>query len=275
MIHFLFIVATPSKPGAPEPEDWSANHVELKWTEPPSDGGSPITGYIVEVKDKYSPLWEKAIETTSPTPSAAVHGLIEGNEYQFRVIAVNKAGQSVPSEPGKTFVAKPRFLAPRIDRRHLHDVTLSAGSALKFDANIIGEPPPTVEWRFAGLVLKNSKTVQIDNVDYNTKIAIRPVKREDSGEYTVTATNSSGKDVHVINVTVTDKPTPPEGPLQVSDVHKNGCKLKWKRPKDDGGTPIEYYQIDKMDPETGVWVPCTRSTDPSNQLMYTNVILDL
>lgn len=61
------------------------------------------------MKDKYSPLWEKALETAIPTPTAIVHGLIEGNEYQFRVIAVNKAGQSVPSEPGKTFVAKPRF----------------------------------------------------------------------------------------------------------------------------------------------------------------------
>lgn len=154
-------------------------------------------------------------------------------------------------------------VAPRIDRRHLHDITLSAGSPLKFEAAIIGEPPPTVEWRFNGSQLKNNNKVQIDNVDYFTKIAIRPVKREDSGEYTVTASNSSGKDVHVINVTVTDKPSAPEGPLQVSDVHKNGCKLKWKRPKDDGGTPIEYYQVDKMDPETGCWVPCGRSTEPS------------
>lgn len=105
---YLFI-ATPSKPGAPEPEDWSANHVELKWTEPPSDGGAPITGYIVEMKDKYSPMWEKAIETTSSKPTAIVNGLVEGNEYQFRVIALNKAGQSEPSEPGKTFTAKPRF----------------------------------------------------------------------------------------------------------------------------------------------------------------------
>lgn len=103
------VLATPGKPGAPEPEDWTANHVELKWTEPPNDGGSPITGYIVEMKDKYSPLWEKALETAIPTPTAIVHGLIEGNEYQFRVIAINKAGQGVPSEPGKTFVAKPRF----------------------------------------------------------------------------------------------------------------------------------------------------------------------
>lgn len=61
------------------------------------------------MKDKYSPLWEKAVETTSPTPSGVVHGLIEGNDYQFRVIAVNKAGQSAPSDSSKTFTAKPRF----------------------------------------------------------------------------------------------------------------------------------------------------------------------
>lgn len=110
MFNFLFVLsANPNRPGTPEPTDWSANHVELKWTEPISDGGSPITGYIIEMKDKYSPLWEKAIETTSPTPTAAVHGLIEGNEYQFRVIAVNKAGQSAPSDASKSFIAKPRF----------------------------------------------------------------------------------------------------------------------------------------------------------------------
>lgn len=51
--------------------------------------------------------------------------------------------------------------------------------------------------------------------------------------------------------------------FQISDVHKEGCKLKWKRPKDDGGTPIEYYQVEKMDPESGCWVPCGRATEPS------------
>lgn len=155
-------------------------------------------------------------------------------------------------------------MAPRIDRRHLHDVTLSAGSTLKFDANIIGEPEPTVDWRAPFGKLSNDKRVTVENANYNTKVVIRPVKRDDSGEYIVTASNSSGRDTHTINVTVTDKPGTPEGPLQVSDVNKNGCKLKWKRPKDDGGTPIEYYQVEKMDPETGCWVPCGRATEPSN-----------
>ncbi|XP_037720926.1 twitchin isoform X30 [Drosophila subpulchrella] len=252
----------PSKPGIPEPTDWTANKVELVWPEPISDGGSPITGYIVEVKDKYSPLWEKALETDSPTPIATVQGLIEGNEYQFRVVALNKGGQSEPSDPSKVFIAKPRYLAPKIDRRNLRDITLSSGTALKLDANITGEPAPKVEWKFSNYHLQSGKNVTIESPDYYTKLVIRPTQRSDSGEYLVTATNSSGKDSVLINVVITDKPTPPNGPLQISDVHKEGCHLKWKRPSDDGGTPIEYFQIDKLDPETGCWIPSCRSTEP-------------
>lgn len=110
--------------------------------------------------------------------------------------------------------------------------------------------------------LRASKTTQIDNVDYNSKLVMRNVQRGDSGEYTITATNSSGRDSVTVTVTVTDKPSAPEGPLQVSDVHNEGCKLKWKRPKDDGGVPISYYQVEKLDPQTGIWVPCGRSNEP-------------
>lgn len=101
----------------------------------------------------------------------------------------------------------------------------------------------------------------IDSVDYNSKLIMRNVQRGDSGEYTITATNSSGRDSVTVMVTVTDKPSAPEGPLQISDVHNEGCKLKWKRPKDDGGVPISYYQVEKQDPQTGIWMPCGRSNE--------------
>uniref|UniRef100_A0A8D8U7T9 Twitchin n=1 Tax=Cacopsylla melanoneura TaxID=428564 RepID=A0A8D8U7T9_9HEMI len=252
----------PNPPGAPEPVDWSQSHCDLVWEEPVHDGGSPITSYIVEKKDKYNGVWEKAVETAAPLPQAIVSGLTEGNEYQFRVIAVNKAGQSEPSKASKNFIAKPRFLAPHIDRRHLGDVKLSAGTTLKFDANIIGEPVPHVDWRAGGNPLKNDKRVTLENIDYFTKIHIRPLQRSDTAQYCVTATNTQGKDQVFIEVVVTDRPSEPEGPIQVSDIHKEGCSLKWKRPLDDGGCPIEYYLVDKLDPVKCCWVPCGRSPEP-------------
>lgn len=57
-------------------------------------------------------------------------------------------------------------------------------------------------------------------------------------------------------------PTKPEGPLKVKDVTKNGVKLEWGKPKDDGGTPITAYVVEKMDMQTGRWVPIGRSQKP-------------
>lgn len=44
------------------------------------------------------------------------------------------------------------------------------------------------------------------------------------------------------------------GPLEVSDVHAQGCKVKWEKPEDDGGSPIKEYELEKMDLATGKWV---------------------
>ncbi len=54
-------------------------------------------------------MWEKALETSGTLCQAKVINLIENMEYQFRVLAVNKAGCSEPSEATKTVVTKPRF----------------------------------------------------------------------------------------------------------------------------------------------------------------------
>lgn len=122
---------------------------------------------------------------------------------------------------------------------------------------MIGEPPPEITWTIGGKVMpaEGDSHYKIEMEDYNTKLIARNSSRADSGAYTITAINGSGKDVVTVNVLVTDKPSPPEGPLDVKDIHKEGCKLAWKKPKDDGGIPLEGYLVEKMDTDSGLWVP--------------------
>lgn len=72
------------------------------------DGGAPVETYIIEMKDKFSPLWTKALEVPAGQTAATIAGLTQGEEYQFRVKAKNKAGPGAPSEESDSVVAKPR-----------------------------------------------------------------------------------------------------------------------------------------------------------------------
>ena len=48
-------------------------------------------------------------------------------------------------------------------------------------------------------------------------------------------------------------------------VTKDGCKLNWRPPEDDGGLPIKEYLVEKMDKETGKWVAvCRTPPDTTN-----------
>lgn len=55
-------------------------------------------------------IWRHASHLQVPggETAATVGNLKQGEEYQFRVIAKNKAGKGQPSEPSDRVIAKPR-----------------------------------------------------------------------------------------------------------------------------------------------------------------------
>jgi hypothetical protein len=143
------------------------------------------------------------------------------------------------------------------------DVKIRAGSFFDFDVPVIGEPPPSKEWSLKGVTVTANDRIKIINEDYNTKVRVMEAKRSDSGVYTLEARNVNGKDSATLTVNVLDIPAPPEGPLKVDDVTRSSCILKWRPPKDDGGSEIQYYQVEKMDTENMRWVPVAEANSTS------------
>lgn len=92
-----YIIATPYPPGVPNPTKVGRSFVELEWDKPIKDGGSKITGYVVEKKPKDSDVWTRVADAPCLDNKYLVGDLVENSEMEFRVFAVNAAGLSEPS----------------------------------------------------------------------------------------------------------------------------------------------------------------------------------
>ena len=74
----------------------------LTWNPPAKDGGSPVTSYVVEYRDAKRTTWSKAGDVSADKTFYVADRLITGNDYYFRVIAVNDEGQGQPLESLET-----------------------------------------------------------------------------------------------------------------------------------------------------------------------------
>ena len=87
-------------PGAPTGLTATASgstRINLTWTAP-SDGGSVITGYKIEVSSNGGPSWSDLVANTNSTSTSYAHtGLSAGTTRYYRVSAINSAGTGAAS----------------------------------------------------------------------------------------------------------------------------------------------------------------------------------
>jgi len=246
----------PGKPKAVDLTDWDKDHADLKWEAPETDGGDPITAYIVEYKEKFSNDWVSGKEVDGDARTATVDGLKEGQQYEFRVRAVNRAGPGEPSDKTKSIIAKCRFVKPFIVGEGLKNVTVKKGQTIRFDIKYDGEPEPAATWVKGTDNLKfDNQRICLDQLERNSSITIKKSVRKDTGKYKLVLSNSSGTIESEAQVVVLDRPLPPGGPFEPEEIRASHIKMKWKRPDDDGGCEISGYALERMDEETGRWIP--------------------
>eukprot|EP00061_Rhincodon_typus_P018657 g47915.t1 len=243
-------------PGKPVPLNITRNSVTLTWTKPEFDGGFKITGYTVEKRDLPSGRWLKANFSNVLETVFTVSGLNEGDKYEFRVLARNAAGSiSKPSEPTDAIICRDDIEEPRImvDAKFKSLILLKAGEMFKLEADVRGQPPPTMVWTKDGNELEETGKVEVKMSDFSTVLTHKDSVRRDGGAYMLTASNSGGTAKHVFNVKILDRPGPPEAPIIISDVTAEKCVISWLPPADDGGAKIEHYVVEKRETSRLAW----------------------
>lgn len=147
-------------------------------------------------------------------------------------------------------------MAPSIDVdvKLIEGLTVKAGSTIVLPAIMKGIPIPTPKWLSDGNELKTEGKYKIDNKGTSTVLSIANCARTDSGEYILTVSNPAGSKSVALHVTVLDLPGPPLGPVNILEVTPDHMVIQWRPPKDDGGTPLMNYIVEKKDVKKS-WEP--------------------
>lgn len=109
-ILFLSFLGPPGSPTAPlKASDIDKTSATLSWNPPLDDGGSPLTGYILERRESSKTSWTKLDHIGPEALSYKAVNLVLGSDYYFRVSAENKHGISSPLETETTVKPKSLF----------------------------------------------------------------------------------------------------------------------------------------------------------------------
>ncbi|CAL1540886.1 unnamed protein product, partial [Lymnaea stagnalis] len=251
----------PPAPGNPKSEGTTEDSITISWTPPKKDGGAPITGYVVEKREKGDSKWTKANIADIPDTEFQVKGLQEGKEYEFRVAAVNNAGIGEFSDGSGYIKALPPPVAPKINRDLMpssKDIKAKVGEEFKIAIPYTGNPIPTISWSHGGLPLSEDSRIKFEIKPDLITLRCKSAELKDAGKYTLTLSNEKGSDNVSLNVLVVDAPAKPEGPLEVKDVTPESCFLTWNPPREDGGSAVSNYVVEKQDKATGRWEPVSK-----------------
>ncbi|MBL4595138.1 MAG: fibronectin type III domain-containing protein, partial [Robiginitomaculum sp.] len=224
--------------------------VTLEWNAPGFNGGSIITKYVVEYSiDNYvidTSIKDNITPTDDPI-TTVIDGLANGSLYTFRVVAVNAAGSSTPSD---TDTATPATVpgAPTLTEANRGDTTVSliwsaplnaAGDAIDNGGDAI------VDYEIQFRVLNSGapwETFVETGQSTATTAIVDSLTNGNTYEFTISAINSVGTGP-VSNIETAKPATVPGIPNIERATSGNGLvELVWTQPS-SGGEAITGYTI--------------------------------
>uniref|UniRef100_A0A3B3WS14 Immunoglobulin like and fibronectin type III domain containing 1, tandem duplicate 2 n=1 Tax=Poecilia mexicana TaxID=48701 RepID=A0A3B3WS14_9TELE len=169
---------------------------------------------------------------------------------------------------------------PRFDPEDLSAFTrplaVKVGHNATYKLQFIGHKPIKVQWYKDGDELKDDNSTMIERSASHTRLLLSRCQRRDTGEIKIKIKNDHGFTEAVSQLVVLDKPSPPLGPAEVTESSALCIEFKWRPPKDDGGSPVTNYILERQQVGRNTWkkmgeipgVPIYRDTDVDRGRKY-------
>ena len=242
--------------------------VGLAWTAPGSDGGTPITDYVVEYRtDVIGSSWMTFADGVGTGLTATVTGLTNGTAYRFRVAAVNGVGTGTySSEVTETPRAVP-----------------SAPTGL---AGVAGNSQVMLSWTAA---VANGSAVTDYVIEYKTTAAATWSTFTDGVSTAIAATVTgltNGTDylfrVSAVNLVGTGASSsqagpytpamPASAPTGLTPTFGDGSvTLAWTAPASNGGAAIVDYAVEYKTVAAATWSAFTDGTSTATSATVTGL----
>uniref|UniRef100_A0A669QF09 Immunoglobulin like and fibronectin type III domain containing 1 n=1 Tax=Phasianus colchicus TaxID=9054 RepID=A0A669QF09_PHACC len=206
----------PQPPGPIELRENVPNIVTVTWEPSTSEKRESNLFYTVLKRESQKGLWH-VVGDLIYTNKFTYTKVIPGRDYYFRVVAKNHLGSSRPSDTVQPWRIRkqkadiqvrpqrykgvnqnqpPRFLVP------LKPHVVTTGSECRMSCAVGGHPPPKITWYKDGRDLSNNPSYFGTNDFGVCSLVIFGVSKADEGDYTVEATNDSGRAFSKASLTV-------------------------------------------------------------------------
>ncbi|XP_077943292.1 immunoglobulin-like and fibronectin type III domain-containing protein 1 [Gasterosteus aculeatus] len=162
-------------------------------------------------------------------------------------------------------------------RAFTEPVTVKAGHHAIFKLQFLGQEPVKIKWYSEGEeLLDDNNNTKIEKSASHSRLLLSRCERKNTGEIRIKLKNEHGFIEAISQLIVLDKPTSPLGPAEVTEGSAICIEFRWRPPKDDGGSPVINYMVERQQVGRNTWkkigeipgVPSYRDTDVDHGRKY-------